>query len=80
MNDLDQDGLMEIYTIAWEYYRLIIYENIGSEDLYSYQTSFYVSNEVNDRGNQSIVMANFDNNNTNELYAVTSGTNSLTGE
>ena len=80
VNDLDQDGLMEIYTIAWEYYRLIIYENIGSEDLYSYQTSFYVSNEVNDRGNQSIVMANFDNNNTNELYAVTSGTNSLTGE
>jgi len=80
VNDLDQDGLMEIYTIAWEYYRLIIYENMGSEDLYSYQTSFYVSNELNERGNQSIVMANFNNDNTNELYAVTSGTNSLTGE
>ena len=80
VNDLDQDGLMEIYTIAWEYYRLIIYENMGSEDLYSYQTSFYVSNEVSERGNQSIVMANFDNNNTNELYAVTSGTSTLTGE
>jgi hypothetical protein len=80
VNDLDQDGLMEIYTIAYEYYRLIIYENIGSEDLYAYQTDFYVSNEVNERGNQSIVMGNFDGNNTNELYAVTSGTNSLTGE
>ena len=80
VNDLDQDGLMEIYTIAWEYYRLIIYENMGSEDLYSYQTSFYVSNEVSERGNQSIIMANFDNNNTNELYAVTSGTSTLTGE
>ena len=80
VNDLDQDGLMEIYTVAYEYYRLIIYENIGSEDLYAYQTDFYVSNEVNERGNQSIIMGNFDGNNTNELYAVTSGTNSLTGE
>ena len=80
VNDLDQDGLMEIYTVAYEYYRLIIYENIGSEDLYAYQTDFYVSNEVNERANQSIIMANFDNDNTNELYAVTSGTNTLTGE
>ena len=80
VNDLDQDGLMEIYTVAYEYYRLIIYENIGSEDLYAYQTDFYVSNEVNERANQSIIMANFDNDNTNELYAVTSGTNTPTGE
>jgi hypothetical protein len=80
VNDLDQDGLMEIYTVAWEYYHLIIYENTGSEDLYAYQTDFYVSNELNERANQSLVMANFNNDNTNELYAVTSGTNSLTGE
>ena len=80
VNDLDQDGLMEIYTVAYEYYRLIIYENTGSEDLYSYQTDFYISNEVNERANQSLVMANFDNDNINELYAATSGTNTLTGE
>jgi len=80
VNDLDQDGLMEIYTVAWEYYHLIIYENTGSEDLYAYQTDFYVSNELNERANQSIVMANFNDDNINELYAVTSGTNSLTGE
>ena len=80
VNDLDQDGLMEIYTVAWEYYHLIIYENTGSEDLYAYQTDFYVSNELNERANQSIVMANFNDDNTNELYAVTSGTISLTGE
>ena len=80
VNDLDQDSLMEIYTIAWENYHLIIYENTGAEDLYAYQTDFFVSTEVNDRGNQSIVMANFDGDDTNELYAVTSGTNSLTGE
>ena len=79
VNDLDQDGLMEIYTVAYEYYRLIIYENTGSEDLYSYQTDFYVSNEVNERANQSLVMANFDGNNTNELYAVTSGTDNFVG-
>lgn len=80
VNDLDQDGFMEIYTVAYEYYRLIIYENIGSEDLYAFQTDFYVSNEVNERANQSLIMANFDGNNTNELYAVTSGTNTLAGE
>ena len=80
VNDLDQDSLMEIYTIAWEYYHLIIYENIGSEDLYAYQTDFFISTELNDRGNQSIIMANFNGDATNELYAVTSGTNSLAGE
>ena len=80
VNDLDQAGLMEFYTVAWEYYHLIIYENTGSEDLYAYQTDFYVSNELNERANQSIVMANFNDDNTNELYAVTSGTISLTGE
>ena len=78
--DLDQDSLMEIYTIAWELYHLIIYENMGVEDQYAYQTDFFVSTELNDRGNQSIIMANFDGDDTNELYAVTSGTNSLTGE
>ena len=71
---------MESYTVAWENHHLIIYENTGTEDLYAYQTDFLVSTEVNDRGNQSIVMANFDGDDTNELYAVTSGTNSLTGE
>ena len=80
VEDLDQDSLMEIYTIAWEYYHLIIYENMGGEDLYAYQTDFFVSTELNERGNQSIIMANFDGDDTNELYAVTSGTNSLTGE
>ena len=80
VGDLDQDSLMEIYTIAWELYHLIIYENMGVEDLYEYQTDFFVSTELNDRGNQSIIMANFDGDDTNELYAVTSGTNSLTGE
>ena len=80
VGDLDQDSLMEIYTIAWELYHLIIYENMGVEDLYEYQTDFFVSTELNDRGNQSIIMANFNGDDTNELYAVTSGTNSLTGE
>ena len=79
VGDLDQDSLMEIYTIAWELYHLIIYENMGVEDLYEYQTDFFVSTELNDRGNQSIIMANFNGDDTNELYAVTSGTNSLTG-
>ena len=79
VGDLDQDGRMEIYTVAYEYYRLIIYENLGSPDLYEYQTSFYVSLEVNERGNQSIIVTDINEDNSNELFAVTSGTNTLTG-
>ncbi|MAV69395.1 MAG: hypothetical protein CMG04_01075 [Candidatus Marinimicrobia bacterium] len=79
VGDLDQDGRMEIYTIAYEYYRLIIYENLGSPDLYEYQTSFYSSLEVNERGNQSIIITDINNDNNNELFAATSGTNTLTG-
>ena len=79
VGDLDQDGLKEIYTVAYEYYHIIIYENLGTPDEYDYQTDFYVTNEVSERANQSIVIADLDSNGTNEMFAVTSGTNSLTG-
>lgn len=79
VGDLDQDGLKEIYTVAYEYYHIIIYENLGTPDEYDYQTDFYVTNEVAERANQSIVIADLDSNGTNEMFAVTSGTNSLTG-
>ena len=79
VGDLDLDGLMEVYTIAYEYYHLIVYENMGSHDTYAYQTDFYVSLELYERGNQSIIVANLDQDTTNELYAVTSGTNTLDG-
>ena len=79
IGDLDQDGLKEIYTVAYEYYHIIIYENLGTPDEYDYQTDFYVTNEVAERANQSIVITDIDSNGTNELFAVTSGTNSLTG-
>jgi len=79
VGDLDLDGLMEVYTIAYEYYHLIVYENMGSHDTYEYQTDFYVSLELYERGNQSIIVANLDQDTTNELYAVTSGTNTLDG-
>ena len=79
VGDLDQDGLKEIYTVAYEYYHIIIYENLGTPDEYDYQTDFYVTNEVAERANQSIIIADIDSNGTNEMFAVTSGTNSLTG-
>ena len=77
--DLDNDGLLEVYTVAYENYRMIIYENEG-EDSYNYQTDFYVSSQTYERGNQSIVVADLDQNGANELFLVTSGTNSLSGE
>jgi hypothetical protein len=79
IGDLDQDGRKEIYTVAYEYYHIIVYENLGIPDEYDYQTDFYVTNEVAERANQSIVITDIDSNGTNELFAVTSGTNSLTG-
>ena len=60
-------------------YKRQIYENLGIPDEYDYQTDFYVTNEVAERANQSIVIADVDSNGTNEMFAVTSGTNSLTG-
>ena len=79
VGDLDQDGKKEIYTVAYEYYHIIVYENSGNPDEYDYQTDFYVTNEVSERANQSIVITDLDSNGTNEMFAVTSGTNSLTG-
>ena len=79
VGDLDQDGLMEIYTIAYEYYHIIVFENVA-EDLYDYQTDFYVSLELYERGNQSMLITDINGDGTNELFAVTSGTNTLSGD
>tara|TARA_B100000029_G_scaffold82096_6_gene73000 strand:+ start:5566 stop:7224 length:1659 start_codon:yes stop_codon:yes gene_type:complete len=79
VGDLDQDGLMEIYTIAYEYYHIIVYESTG-EDAYEYQTDFYVSTSAYERGNQSILITDINSDGSNELFAVTSGTNSLIGD
>ena len=79
VGDLDQDGLMEIYTIAYEYYHIIVFENVA-EDLYDYQTDFYVSLELYERGNQSMLITDINADGTNELFAVTSGTNTLSGD
>ena len=77
--DLDNDGLKEIYTVGYNYFHLIIHENSG-EDTYEYQTDFYVCSEQYQRANQGIVVADIDNNGTNELFCATSGVNSLTGD
>ena len=73
MGDLDNDGLTEIYIIAYDYYHIIIYENTG-EDTYQNQNDIYLSSDPYERGNQSIIITDIDNNGSNELFAVTSGT------
>jgi hypothetical protein len=78
IGDLDQDGFKEIFTVAYEFYHIIIYENDG-EDSYSYQTDFFVSDQAYERGNQSIIIVDIDQNGVNEMFAVTSGTNDLNG-
>ena len=78
VGDLDGDGLKEIYTVAYEYYHIIIYENVG-ENQYEYQTDFYASSEFYERGNQGIMIHDINGDGVNELYVLTSGTNSLLG-
>ena len=69
---------MEIYTVAYEYYHVIVYENT-EEDQYEYQTDFYVSSELYERGNQGILIHDINNDGANELFVLTSGTNTLAG-
>ena len=78
IGDLDQDGFKEIFTVAYEFYHIIIYENEG-EDTYNYQTDFYVSDQLYERGNQSIIIVDINEDGLNEMFAATSGVNDLNG-
>ena len=79
VGDLDNDGFKEIYTVGYEYFHLIVHENI-SEDHYGYQTDFFVSSELYQRANQGILVVDIDDNGINEMLCLTSGVNSLTGD
>ena len=71
--DLDNDGLIEIYTVAFDFYHVIVFENTLVNE-YEYQTDFYVSSEAYEFGNQSIIITDMNEDGNNELFAVTSGT------
>ena len=73
--DLDNDGLTEIYTVAFDFYHVIVFENTMVNE-YEYQTDFYVSSEAYEFGNQSIVITDINGDGNNELFAATSGTKS----
>lgn len=75
--DLDNDGFMEIYTVAYEFYHLIIHESDGV-DAYSYQADFFVSENTYDLGSQSIIVTDINQDGNNEMFVLISGTNSLT--
>ena len=79
VGDLDNDGFKEVYTVGYEYFHIVIHENTG-EDQYEYQTDFYVSSELYQRANQGIIIADIDNNGTSEMFCLTSGVNSLSGD
>ena len=71
--DLDNDGLTEIYTVAFDFYHVIVFENTLANE-YEYQTDFYVSSEAFEYGNQSIIITDINRDGSNELFAATSGT------
>ena len=68
---------MEIYTVAYEFYHLIIHESDGV-DAYSYQADFFVSENTYDLGSQSIIVTDINQDGNNEMFVLISGTNSLT--
>ncbi len=78
VGDLDGDGLKEIYNVGYEYYHIIVYENTG-QDQYEYQTDFYGSSQFYERANQGLLVHDINNDGSNELFILTSGTNTLTG-
>ena len=71
--DLDNDGLTEIYTVAFDFYHVIVFENTLANE-YEYQTDFYASSEAFEYGNQSIIITDINRDGSNELFAATSGT------
>ena len=73
--DLDNDGLTEIYIVAFDFYHVIVFENTIVNE-YEYQTDFYVSSEAYEFGNQSMVITDINGDGANELFAVPFGTKS----
>ena len=73
--DLDNDGFTEIYIVAFDFYHVIVFENV-MENEYEYQTDFYVSSEAYEFGNQSLIITDMNGDGYNELFAATSGTKS----
>ena len=73
--DLDNDGLTEIYTVAFDFYHVIVLENTAVNE-YEYQTDFYVSSEAYEYGNQSLIVTDINGDAINELFVATSGTKS----
>jgi hypothetical protein len=70
ITDLDNDGLKEVIFVAWEWFRLIIYEAIIG-DVYIKETDFYVADQATHFCSGGAFEANFDGDETNELYFVT---------
>jgi len=75
IGDLDNDGLTEIYTVAFDFYHVIVIENTMINE-YEYQTDFYVSSEAYEFGNQGLIITDINGDGNNELFAATSGTKS----
>ncbi len=70
ITDLDNDGNKEVLFVAWEFFRVIIYEAVLA-DVYLLQSDFYVTNQATHFCGGGAFEANLDGDNTNELYFVT---------
>ncbi len=70
ITDLDNDGSKEVVFVAWEWFRIIIYEALIG-DVYTKVSDFYVANQATHFSSGGAFEANFDGDETNELYFTT---------
>ncbi|MBC8322203.1 MAG: T9SS type A sorting domain-containing protein [Candidatus Marinimicrobia bacterium] len=70
ITDLDNDGSKEVVFVAWEWFRIIIYEALIG-DVYINVADFTVANQATHFCSGGAFEANFDEDGTNELYFVT---------
>jgi hypothetical protein len=70
ITDLDNDGLKEVVFVAWEWFRIIIFDAIIG-DVYINVADFTVENQGTHFCSGGAFEANFDGDETNELYFVT---------
>lgn len=69
--DLDRNGRKEIVACGWDLLHIALYQHTGVPDRYSRAANVTQIDTAIDFSNMGFVEANFNNDNTNELYIAT---------
>ncbi len=69
--DLDRNGRKEIVACGWDYVHIALFEHTGTPDAFARAANITQIDTTVDFSNMGFVEANFNNDNTNELYIAT---------